>query len=73
MSGAAHNPDDYKLWKKIFFFAACPIIVLGHVNAFGMGEEHARPEFIEYDYLRIRTKVQYTVSKDQFIYKEATV
>merc|ERR1711973_488354 len=55
MSGG-HGDDGWKMWKNIFFFVAAPVIVLGHVNAFGMGEEHGRPEFVPYDHLRIRTK-----------------
>ena len=49
----------YETWKKGFFFAAIPIIILGHVNAFGMADEsaHAAPEFVPYDHLRIRSKV----------------
>jgi cytochrome c oxidase subunit 6a len=50
---------SYKLWKKMFFFGAIPVIVLGHVNAFLMVDPNQaeRPEFAPYDYLRIRTKV----------------
>merc|ERR1711872_238828 len=33
---AGHDPDGWKMWKKAFIFAAIPVIVLGHVNAFGM-------------------------------------
>ena len=57
MSGA-HSEDGWKVWKKSFYFACIPIIILGHVSAFGMGDgsEHERPEFIPYDHLRIRTK-----------------
>ena len=49
----------YQVWKKAFYFAAIPIIILGHVNAFGMADEsaHAAPEFVPYDHLRIRSKV----------------
>ena len=49
----------YQVWKKSFFFAAIPIIILGHVNAFGMADEsaHTPPEFVPYDHLRIRSKV----------------
>jgi hypothetical protein len=52
---------SYKLWKKMFFFGAIPVIVLGHVNAFLMVDPNQaeRPEFAPYDYLRIRTKVSY--------------
>jgi len=54
MSG--HGDDGWKMWKKAFYFAACPIIVLGHVNAFGMQDHPVRPEFRPYEYMRIRTK-----------------
>ena len=49
----------YQTWKKGFIFAAIPIIILGHVNAFGMADEsaHTPPEFVPYDHLRIRSKV----------------
>merc|ERR1712189_157980 len=46
----------WKLWRNIFVAGAIPVIILGRVNAFGMGEEHERPEFIPYEHLRIRTK-----------------
>merc|ERR1712158_162150 len=56
MSGG--HGGGYETWKKGFFFAAIPIIILGHVNAFGMADEnaHAAPEFVPYDHLRIRSK-----------------
>merc|ERR1711918_282268 len=43
MSGG--HGGGYETWKKGFFFAAIPIIILGHVNAFGMADEsaHAAP------------------------------
>jgi len=47
------------LWKKMFFFVGIPAIGLGMVNAYlGHVADHAkpRPEFIPYEYLRIRTK-----------------
>jgi len=54
---------DYKKWRSVFFFVAVPAIILGHVSAFqpmlfpSEGQDpHARPEFKEYSYLRIRTK-----------------
>merc|ERR1719483_789142 len=57
MSGDVHA-DGYKIWKKVFFILAIPVIILGHVNAFGMsdGSEHVPPPFVPYDHLRIRTK-----------------
>merc|ERR1712010_228919 len=56
MSGG--HGGGYETWKKAFIFAAIPIIILGHVNAFGMADEsaHAAPEFVPYDHLRIRSK-----------------
>ena len=33
MSGA-HSDDGWKIWKKVFFLVAIPVIVVGHVNAF---------------------------------------
>merc|ERR1712013_932673 len=56
MSGG--HGGGYETWKKGFFFAAIPIIILGHVNAFGMADEnaHAAPEFVPYDHLRLRSK-----------------
>merc|ERR1719234_2441113 len=56
MSGG--HGGGYAVWKKGFFFAAIPIMILGHVNAFGMADEsaHQAPEFVPYDHLRIRSK-----------------
>merc|ERR1712099_216828 len=48
MSGG--HGGGYETWKKGFFFAAIPIIILGDVNAY------AAPEFVPYDHLRIRSK-----------------
>jgi len=57
MSAGGHAEDGWKMWRNMFFVVGVPVIILGHVNAFaGMSEEHARPEFIPYDHLRIRTK-----------------
>merc|ERR1711915_334618 len=55
---AGHNPDGWKMWKKIFFFVACPIIILGNINAFVLADasETEPPPFVPYDHLRIRTK-----------------
>ena len=55
MSGA-HTDDGWKMWKKVFFLVACPVIVLGHASAFVLPDasEHDPPEFIPYDHLHIR-------------------
>ena len=56
MSG--HAEGGYKIWKQGFYFAAVPIMILGHINAFGMsdGSEHEPPPFVPYDHLRLRSK-----------------
>merc|ERR1712113_876457 len=55
---AGHSADGWKMWRNCFLFVGIPVIVLGHVNAFGMsdGSEHEAPPFVPYDHLRIRTK-----------------
>ena len=57
---AGHSADGWKMWRNCFLFVGIPVIVLGHVNAFGMsdGSEHEAPPFVPYDHLRIRTKVR---------------
>ena len=50
------------MWKNLTLFVALPVIVLAHINAFlphadGHVEKH-RPDFVPYEYLRIRTKVK---------------
>ena len=59
----------YKIWKQGFYFAAIPIIILGHVNAFGMsdGSEHEPPPFVPYDHLRLRSKVTLTTQLEIFL------
>jgi len=67
MSGDPYHlhsgPADCALWKKATFFGALPAILFGHYMAFRPyfapypGEDpHARPEFVPYDYLRVRSK-----------------
>eukprot|EP00092_Neocalanus_flemingeri_P097799 GFUD01124688.1.p1 GENE.GFUD01124688.1~~GFUD01124688.1.p1 ORF type:complete len:203 (+),score=24.46 GFUD01124688.1:85-609(+) len=55
---AGHDQDGWKMWKKIFFLVAVPVIILGHINAFGLtdGTEMDPPPFVPYDHLRLRTK-----------------
>ena len=57
----AHTDDDWKKWKKVFFFVACPVIVLGHVAAFVLPDaaEHEPPPFVPYDHLRIRYMIKW--------------
>ncbi|XP_023952728.1 cytochrome c oxidase subunit 6A1, mitochondrial [Bicyclus anynana] len=55
---AGGHGGGWKLWKRLSIFVAGPAIGLGMVNAYLAHQEapHERPEFIAYDYLRIRTK-----------------
>ncbi|CAH2265064.1 cytochrome c oxidase subunit 6A1, mitochondrial-like [Pararge aegeria] len=54
---AGGHGGGWKLWKNLSFFVAVPAIGLGMVNAYLAHQEpHERPEFVAYDYLRIRTK-----------------
>merc|ERR1739844_777977 len=57
------SPAEVSLWKKLFFFGAVPVIAFGHYMAFRPyfapypGEDpHARPDFVPYEYLRLRSK-----------------
>ena len=55
-----HEEGGWKMWKNLTLFVAFPVIVLAHINAFlphanGHEEKH-RPDFVPYEYLRIRTK-----------------
>lgn len=50
----------WKLWKKLSFFVAFPAVGLGMLNAYLAHQEHAhdeQPEFIPYEFMRVRTKV----------------
>ena len=55
---------EIAMWKKLTFFGTLPVIAFAHYMAFRPyfnpypGEDpHARPDFVPYEYLRIRTKV----------------
>ncbi|KAI1289705.1 Cytochrome c oxidase subunit 6A1, mitochondrial [Halotydeus destructor] len=54
-----HEPNP-ELWEKIFYFVACPAIVLSMLNTYLAEVEHAkhhkRPEFKPYEHMRIRTR-----------------
>lgn len=54
------SPGGWKLWKRMTFIVAFPAIGLGMVNAYLAHQEHhhdERPEFVPFEYLRVRTKV----------------
>ncbi|GBP50196.1 Cytochrome c oxidase subunit 6A1, mitochondrial [Eumeta japonica] len=53
---AGGHGGGYKLWKKLSFLVAFPAIALGMANAYLSHEHHERPEFVPYEYLRLRTK-----------------
>ena len=48
------------MWRNLTIYVAFPVIILAHINAFlphaaGHEVKH-RPDFVAYEYLRIRTK-----------------
>ncbi|KAL4716738.1 hypothetical protein ACJJTC_004857 [Scirpophaga incertulas] len=54
---AGGHGGGWQLWKKLSFFVGFPAVGLGMLNAYlAHQEHHERPEFVPYDYLRIRTK-----------------
>lgn len=46
-----------KFWKNMFLFGGIPCLLLGMANVYINHEHDPRPEFIPYEYLRIRNKV----------------
>ncbi|KAF7491436.1 Cytochrome c oxidase subunit 6A1 [Sarcoptes scabiei] len=57
-SGGHHaNPE---FWRKVFLYVSVPALILSGINTFLMEMEHYnhyhRPEFVPYEYLRLRTK-----------------
>uniref|UniRef100_A0A336KAF3 Cytochrome c oxidase subunit n=1 Tax=Culicoides sonorensis TaxID=179676 RepID=A0A336KAF3_CULSO len=55
---AGHSAGSSGMWKKLSFLVAFPAIGLCMANVYldHKNHPHAPPEFIKYDYLRIRTK-----------------
>ncbi|CAB3220673.1 unnamed protein product [Arctia plantaginis] len=56
---AGGHGGGWKLWKNMTFFVAFPAIGLGMVNAYLAHQEHhhdERPEFVPFEYMRVRTK-----------------
>jgi len=49
-------------WKLMTYFLVPPALLATWYNAFYISEHHQRPEYIEYDHLRIRTKVSFFMS-----------
>ncbi|XP_063707220.1 cytochrome c oxidase subunit 6A2, mitochondrial [Culicoides brevitarsis] len=47
-----------KMWRNMFFFVGIPAVALCFVNCYldHKNHPHQRPEFIKYEYLRVRTK-----------------
>lgn len=53
------DAGGFKFWRNLSFFVGLPAVGLCMLNAYlGMQQEHThRPDFVKYDYLRVRTKV----------------
>ncbi len=63
MASFSPPPSDaaWKKWRSLTFFVAVPAIILANLNAFMPKEgkdPHARPDFVPYEYLRLRSKVR---------------
>merc|ERR1719150_563718 len=59
-AGGAHPTDgsSYRMWKLATYFFCIPVVIAStHINLGPNAEHHHRPEFVPYDYLRIRTKL----------------
>merc|ERR1712168_944739 len=56
--GVPHSDSGWTKWRTAFFLVAIPSIVAVHFSAFVFvdPEEHKRPEFRPYEYMRVRTK-----------------
>merc|ERR1712226_387270 len=53
-----HPVEGWTKWRNLFFFIGVPALIASHFTAFVFvdPEEHKRPEFVPYEYMRIRTK-----------------
>ncbi|XP_050295113.1 cytochrome c oxidase subunit 6A2, mitochondrial-like [Anthonomus grandis grandis] len=54
------HEGGYQVWKKLFYFVACPSIILCAVNCYLTHMEHAahphERKFVKYEYMAVRTK-----------------
>ncbi len=60
-SALTFSDEGWMKWRKLSFLVALPAVFLGNVNAFlpkEGHEAHKRPDFIPYEYLRLRYKVR---------------
>merc|ERR1712001_653457 len=47
----------FKVWKMATYFFCIPVVIAStYINLGPNAEHHHRPEFVAYDYLRVRTK-----------------
>ncbi|KAJ8953953.1 hypothetical protein NQ318_019196 [Aromia moschata] len=55
---SGQHEGGFKIWKNLTIFVAFPSIILCAVNCYlaHQSGHHEPPEFIKYDYLRVRTK-----------------
>lgn len=45
------------MWKMATIFGVPPALIATYYHAFYISEHHQRPEYKEYDHIRIRSKV----------------
>ncbi|XP_018566360.1 cytochrome c oxidase subunit 6A2, mitochondrial [Anoplophora glabripennis] len=55
---SGQHEGGFKIWKNLTIFVAFPSILLCGVNCYlaHQSGHHGQPEFVKYDYLRVRTK-----------------
>merc|ERR1719266_49147 len=57
--GGEHATDgsSFKMWKMATYFFCIPVVIASTYINLGPNAEHGhRPEFVPYEYLRVRTK-----------------
>merc|ERR1719346_364130 len=60
--GGHEGGTSYKTWKMATYLVCIPIVVASTYINLGPNAEHGhRPEFVPYDYLRVRTKVKMNI------------
>lgn len=59
-SHGGHDDNSHLMWKKLFFFVACPAIVICTIHTFIAEMEHRehwrRPPYVPYEFRNVRIK-----------------